>query len=208
MPVSTQKSWHFVRLSMVLCWVLWLITFFISMTLFQAILQVRVIAQVVPTAEKGLHSFKDDYVQAVPMDAVSREAMDELLIRYYLEMRYARIPDVAEMKRRWGYGGIVAYFSTVAAYRSAHYDVDGLETIDGKTPIVVDIRYMQLRKDLKTTYEVILDLYESDGNGHWKKVTRNLTVSFTHVAERVFRGRNLSNPYGLIVTGVDDRKSL
>ena len=44
------------RLMMLLCWLMWIVTFFITITLFQAVLQVRVVAQVAQAADKAFIS--------------------------------------------------------------------------------------------------------------------------------------------------------
>ena len=128
--------------------------------------------------------------------------IDEMLLRYYLEMRYTRIPDEEEMKRRWGPGGLVAYLSTSDVYMKARLDVERVEADPAR---VVDIR--SITPTGGSTYQVILDLHEFDGVSQWVKQTRSLFVTIAHDASRVILTRNFSNPYGFYIAGLDDRRS-
>ena len=47
MADDSQAAWHFTRLLMLLCWLGWIVTFFVTVTLLQAVFQIRVVAQVV-----------------------------------------------------------------------------------------------------------------------------------------------------------------
>ena len=205
MPEAPSRSWHVVWLSMIICWGLWLVTFFIAVTLLQAVLQIHVVAQVAADVKKGYFSFSKEFVQTVPLDVLpvsEQQKIDEMLVRYYLEMRYTRIPDQIEMQRRWG--ARLAFLSTYDVYRKSRLDP---EQVDVQQPRVIDIRALELKKDKEHLYDALIDIYEFDGTRSWIKTTKGLNISFTYSSSRVLLGREFSNPHGLVITGVDERKA-
>ena len=204
MPGKASKSWRIVWLSMVLCWGLWLITFFIAVTLLQAVLQVHVVSQVVTDVHKGYFSFGKEFVQAVPLDVLpetERHKIDEMLVRYYLEMRYSRIPDEDEMTRRWG--ARLAYLTTYDVYRRSRLDPEQAARLQ---PRIVDVRSLVREKD-RRSYQALIDLYDFDGERSWIKTTKSLYITFTYTPSRVILTNDFSNPNGFIITGVDERGS-
>ena len=205
MAKTRKTPWQLTRLLMVLCWLFWILTFFITVTLFQAVLQIRVTSQVVQNVEKGFIWFNKDLIRAIPLEVVSPERMDEMLVRYYLEMRYSLLPDRAEMERRWGSRGVVAFFSTPSVYSKAGLE-EQLEGIENKPPRTVDI----LKTVRKGTYYLVdMDIYSFDGSTNWVKSPKSIVVQFSYTPSRRYLGRGWSNPKGFIVTRVDesDRKA-
>lgn len=203
-----HAPWQLTRLLMLLCWLVWILTFFISVTLFQAILQVHVVAQVTQDVERGFISFSQDFIQFTPLASTSRgidRQLDEMMLRYYLEMRYTIIPDEREMVRRWGPKGIVAFLSTPAVYREFHDPEQYLEKANDLQPRAVDIVRVYREKD-GDKYEVDMDLYEYNALKKWVKQSKSLTVRYTYAPSRTYLGGSFSNPKGFIVTYIDDRK--
>ena len=198
---TNRTPWQLTRLLMLLCWLMWILTFFITVTLLQASTQVRVLANVVQIADKGFISFKDDFTQFVPLNAMSPNLIDEMLVRYYLDMRYSLLPDKLEMERRWGEKGVVAYLSTASAYRDFQEPALYLKTVEDMRPRVVDIVSISRQGNY---YDVAMDLYEYEGSRGWKKQTKNLWVYFTYVPARAYLGKSFSNPKGFVVTYVSD----
>ena len=201
---QTQTPWHLTRLLMLLCWFVWIVTFFITVTLFQAVLRVHVTAQVVQAVDRSFMSFQDDLMQFVPLNVKGKEKIDEMLLRYYLEMRYSMIPDLREMTRRWGDHGTVAYLSSGSAYRDFREPELYLKKIENLPPRVVDITHIERKT---SHYQVDLDIYEYDGSRKWVKQSRSLSVGFAYSPARVHLGSSFSNPNGFIVTYVDARKA-
>lgn len=205
MAGKSKTPWQLTRLLMVLCWLVWIVTFFITVTLLQAVLQVRVTAQVAQAAERGFISFSDDFTQFVPLNVANLEKIDEALVRYYLEMRYAIIPDEVEMERRWGPRGMVAFLSTPRAYRAFKEPSQYLEKIESMRPRVVDIISLKREKDLR--YSAVIDVYEYDGSRSWRKQTKSLFVGFTYMPSHVYLGSHWpANPKGFVVSYVNDSK--
>lgn len=206
MEEKARTPWQLTRLLMVLCWLLWILTFFITVTLFQAVLQIHVVSQVVQNVEKGFIRFNEDLIRATPLDVVGHAQLDEMLLRYYLEMRYTVVPDRAEMERRWGERGIVAFLSSPAVYKEFKPAESEFERMDNTHPRVIDI----LKTERKGTYySVDVDLYRFDGATKWVKSQKRFVVQFSYSPSRRYFGRTWSNPQGFVVTRVDesDRKS-
>ncbi len=207
MADSRRTPWQLTRLLMVLCWLFWILTFFITVTLFQAALQIRVVAQVVQNLEKGFILFSDDLVRAAPLDVVDRRRLDEMFVRYYLDMRYSVIPDAMEMERRWGERGVVAALSVPAVYKILGSQLSpNFEKFETVNPRVVDILKME-RKGMRFTVD--LDIYTFNGSTSWLKEPRRVVVEYSYSPNKRFLGRSMSNPFGFVVTRVDesDRKS-
>jgi len=202
-----RRPWQLTRLLMILCWLFWILTFFITVTLFQAVLQIRVVSQVVQNVEKGFIFFSEDLIRVTPMDVVGKGRLDEMFVRYYLEMRYSMIPDRAEMERRWGDRGVVAYFSSPAVYKDFQPQSSFFDKVDNMPPRVVDI----LKVDRKGTYFTVdFDTYTFDGSTNWVKDARRVVVQYTYAPNRRLLTRSMSNPFGFVVTRVDesDRKAV
>ena len=206
MQKESRTPWQLTRLMMLLCWLMWIVTFFITITLFQAILQIRVVAQVAQAADKAFISFNEDLLYFVPMDSVSehtRNEWDEMIIRYYVDMRYSIIPDAEEMARRWGPAGYVAYLSTPSVYKNFKDPSTYLSQIESALPRVVDIINIQ-RDGNANTYQVDVDLYQLENARRWSKKSRRLVIAFAYAKSRAILGRTLSNPNGLVVTYVNE----
>lgn len=207
MQERNRTPWQITRLLMVLCWLVWIFTFFIAVTLFQAAMQVRVVANVAQAVDRGFISFSKDFMEFVPMETANEKLnrqLDEMMLRYYLEMRYSVIPDEQEMERRWGERGVVAYLSTPAVYKNFHEPEVYMSKIDSVRPRVVDITSIKRKGN---SYQVDLDLYEYDGIKRWGKQSKSLNIGYAYVPARAYMGTSLPNPNGFIVTFLDDRKA-
>ncbi|MBQ4471921.1 MAG: hypothetical protein II942_01570 [Alphaproteobacteria bacterium] len=198
MTEHKTTAWHLTRLLMVVCWAVWIVTFFIVVTLFQAVLQVNVLAQVF-RLDSG--EFRD-LITVIPVSALQRQTVDDALVRLYVTMRYSFISDSVEMTRRWGPNGIVAFLSAPKVYDEFAPSEDIYTSADENSQQkVVDI-ISATRKE--NYYAVIFDLYEATGRGTWRKSTRSVVLHFGYMPARRLMGSVLSNPYGFIITSVDE----
>ena len=207
MEERNRTPWRITRLFMLLCWLVWILTFFIVVTLFQAVLQVHVVAQVAQAVDRGFISFSRDFIQFVPLDSTSEKVdrmMDEMMLRYYLEMRYSILPDEQEMVRRWGPNGVVSYLSTSSVYKDFHDPEIYLPKISDVPPRAIDITRIS-REGNK--YTVDMDIYEYSSMKKWVKQSKYLTVRYAYVSSRSYLGGAFSNPKGFVVTYIDDRKT-
>ena len=198
MAGQTSSAWHLTRLLMILCWGLWILVFFVTVTLFQAVLQIHVVAQVV----RQNSMFFEDLTQLTPVNTGIRIRVDDMLVRYYLEMRYSLIPDVEEMQRRWGPGGIVDYMSSPAAYRAFMPKVSEIERLAGSGfPRVVDVLNIKRHDDY---YSADFDLYSYDRLGRWNKTSKTAILQFGYVRGRATLHREMGNPNGFVILRVSE----
>lgn len=198
MTERKTTAWNLTRLLMVVCWAVWILTFFIVVTLFQAVLQVNVLAQVF-RLDSG--EFRD-LITVIPLNALKRQTVDDALVRLYVTMRYSFISDSAEMTRRWGPGGFVAFLSSPQVYNEFNPSEDSYSTADDNTQQkVVDIISAERKENY---YAVIFDLYEATGRGTWRKSTRSVVLHFGYMPARRLLSGLISNPYGFIITSVDE----
>lgn len=210
MQETNKTPWQLTRMLMVLCWLVWILTFFITVTVFQAVLQIHVVAQVVQNVDKGFIWFNTDLVEATPLTSIKSNRFDEMLVRYYLEMRYSIVPDSEEMKRRWGPKSDLAYLSAPKVYKEFSPDENTYEKMDRAFPKVVDILNLELHLERRGHYySVDFDTYTYDGLSGWVKESKSAVVHFAHVRSRSALGSPISNPYGFVVTNVSesDRKA-
>jgi len=198
---QNQTPWQLTRLLMVTCWVLWILTFFVTVTLFQAVIQIQVVSQVARDLSKGFMSFSDDLSQTVPLSIANTAILDEMMVRYYLEMRYSLLPDQKEMERRWAPSGVVAYLSTPSVFKEFQAQAIDLEKVEGRRPKVVDIIRVE-RVNNSKQYFVDIDIYEYDGSTRWVKQRKSLTVDYANWTSRVMLNQAFANPNGFIVTRV------
>ena len=200
MTEGKKTAWHLTRLLMVSCWAAWILTFFLVVTLFQAILNVNVISQIVRRDSMKTQ----DLIESTPISILDRKKVDEALVRKYVDARYSFISDSVEMTRRWGPNGLVSFLSTPAVYAEFSPSEDKYESADeNHRQQVVDILSAE-RKD--NYYTVVFDIYETSGRGDWRKSTRSIVLQFAYMPERRFLGGMVSNPYGFVVTRVNESK--
>jgi len=200
MANSKNSVWHLTRLLMVACWAVWILTFFMAVTLFQAVLQVDVLAQIVPKDVMSSMNWSD----TTPISIVERKKIDDVLVRLFVTTRYSFISDRQEMTRRWGPGGVLAYLTTPFLYSNLVPDPQQYTDADErKRQRVVDI-ISSKRSD--NYYTVVFDLYEATGYGDWTKSTHSVIVQFAYSrGRRTLRGLT-ANPYGFVVVRLDESK--
>lgn len=201
MSFKEQSPWYRTRLFMLVCWVLWVLTFFLTVTVFQAVLQIQVVAQVFQDKERVFNVFNEDLAQIYPLESLNREKIDEMLLRYYLELRYTRIPDVAEMERRWGPYGVFSYFSSPASYQAFLKEYPSFEKIANMKPQTIDILSVQRENGY---YSVDCDLYTFDRFLQWQKNPKRLVVEFNYWPSRAVLAKRFANPNGFVVIRVDE----
>jgi len=198
MAQQAKPAWYLTRSLMVSCWILWVLVFFVTVTVFQAVIQIHVVAQVV----RQNSMFFKDLSQIVPIDAGVWTRVDDMLVRYYLEMRYSLIPDLEEMKRRWGEGGIVSYLSSPAAYNAfMPKPAEIAQIVATKPPRVVDVRRVERQAK---RYSVDFDLYEFDRISKWRKISKTAFLEFAYTRSRVLMVQEMGNPNGFVITRVSE----
>ena len=156
------------------------------------------------TFEKGKKYRDNDY---------DRLLIEEMLIRYYLEMRYTFFPDVEEMVYRWGWRSPLRYFST----NQVHQDITDFEgkgkglsdddlkqKIHSMQHVIKTVEIEKISKKEGNRYEAEILVYSLLRlDGRLDSVNRYLVqLNFRYSNLRKFYTREFSNPYGLYFTDV------
>ncbi len=125
-----------------------------------------------------------------------REKIDEMLVRYYLEMRYTQIPDRNEMLYRWGRGGPLYLLSLPSLYAEFVKDFDHkLESIRN----VQTIKIIKVEKDQDNVFRVNFFIYEHIPQKAPIEKEKTATITFGYEPKRIRHSSVFSNPYGLMV---------
>ena len=189
------------NMSMLACAVLCLCMFFLSLTVYQAASELHVVG--LPLRRDA--RFLNDLVELTPFDETEPGALgvllEEMLVRYYLEMRYSVISDKQEMLRRWGTGGIVHRLSPGSVFAAFSVSDDDLaKLMEKKQTQSVDIR--SISKPQRGLYVVEFDLYTLNGE-HFVKRTYNASLRYIHVPSYKWFSSEMSNPFGMVFVGFD-----
>ena len=124
--------------------------------------------------------------------------IDEMLVRYYLEMRYSQIPDAAEMQVRWGTGGPVDLLSLPSIY--SKFAAKASPKIDKLPRNVITIDIKRLWRDRNNTFNIDFLIYERFPNGMHNVIAKNVILRFRYYRYRIFRNSTkFNNPYGFTV---------
>lgn len=148
------------------------------------------------TFEKGNTYLDRDY---------DRTLIEEMLVRYYLEMRYTFFPDFNEMMYRWGWNSPLAHIST----SRVHEEVvgDDLENKIRQMPdFVRTVGILDISRDKESSnaYQVQMAIYTLRQDGVFESTELyNVRLVFRYSNSRKFYASQLSNPYGLYFTYVD-----
>ncbi len=132
---------------------------------------------------------------------LDRALIKEVLVRYYLEMRFTFIPDMPEMLRRWGWGGPVSRLSTSAVHaKVVGGDLeDKIRKRKGEVQ-TVEIMSLDCKTDRSQCSAVVrVDILSEDGSLRSSMSDVILTLRY---ANRYKSFRKPINPYGLYINGV------
>lgn len=134
-----------------------------------------------------------------PMDLGVRDKklIDEMLLRYYLEMRYTQLRDTNEMIYRWGIGGPVYLLSTPKLYNAFAGNLEKkIETLPNSV-VTIEIESVE-RKNYDNTFTVNYLLHENLPDGQVRSKAKNAVLEFRYIPSRIRYSAKFSNPYGLV----------
>ena len=126
-----------------------------------------------------------------------RRLIEEMLVRYYLEMRYTFIPDQREMMRRWGWQSPLARIST----SKVHEKVVGKnleDKIRKKVGVVETVNILDVQPESDAhQYGVIMQINTISDSGQYESNVYRATLGFKY--RKGYRSffREPINPYGL-----------
>ena len=142
----------------------------------------------------------------LPMDTGVRDKgiIDEMLARYYLEMRYEQVPDANEMTYRWGIGGPVYLLSTPKLYNDFAGDLE--KKVDKLSSSIITIDITGLHRG-GNVFQIDFDVYETPSDGSEPRRTpKTVSLEFRYIPARVRYSSVFSNPYGLTFIRIDESK--
>ena len=197
----------FFRLSLFGAVFLLVILVLLSLTAWQMTKELHVVAQFFPTTQNSptLREFSQlNTISPLEISGKDKDQIQEMLVRYYLEMRYTQIPDPNEMYFRWGVGGPVFYLSLPSLY---YEFAKGLETRVESLPEdlikTIDIKTVEHKGNV---FIVNFDLYEhSLATGQIQLQHRNAILEYTYAPSRRLSLPNFTNPYGLIFIRIEEK---
>ena len=198
-----QRGADFVlSVSMVSCGVVFLLMFFLALTVLQAQHALKVLAFVVPK-DAGANGV----VGAIPFDDFEvdenwHDLSEQMIVRYYVETRYTIIPDPVEMLRRWGAGGTIRLLSSSQLYSAFVAKEANLERLkENKITQTVDIK--EVRKMRAGVYRVSFDLYTRGADGMRRRGPIIVSLVYRYSNRYRFFSSGFSNPLGMYFVSVD-----
>jgi len=198
-----QKGADFIlSVSMVSCGVVFLLMFFLALTVLQAQQALKVLAFVVPkdVGTKGIAG-------AIPFDDFEvdekwHDLLEQMMVRYYIEMRYTIIPDPVEMMRRWGPGGTLRLISSPQLYNAFVTKEANLARLkENKIMQSVDIR--EVKKLRAGTYSVSFYLYRKGLDGMRQIGPMVVSLIYRYSNRYRFFSPEFSNPLGMYFVILD-----
>ena len=129
--------------------------------------------------------------------------IDEMLIRFYVENRYFYVPDIAEVRYRYGRRGPVARLSAPGVYATFSKSKGNyLENIQNNLYTEsVDIWRINRRDNV---FYVDFDVYRFLDGRESLRGTKRATVKIDHNWGRRSFGKDFANPYGFYVVSYDE----
>ena len=200
-----QKGADFIlSVSMVSCGVVFLLMFFLSLTVLQAQQALKVLAFVVPK-DAGANGV----VGAIPFDDFEvdenwHDLLEQMIVRYYVEMRYTIIPDAVEMVRRWGIRGPIRLLSSNQLYQTFIAKEAHLDRIkENKVKITQTVDIKEVRKMRAGAYRVSFDVYIKSGSVMRRKGPIIVSLVYRYSNKYRFFSSDFSNPLGMYFIAVD-----
>ena len=166
--------------------------------------KLEVVAQFFPTTRNApiLYEFSQ-LNRVVPFKAIDdKKRIDEMLVRYYLEMRYTQMQDTNEMKYRWGFGGPVYRLSSPLVYVNFSKNLEKkLDTLPDVVKII-DIENIDVRGNV---YEVDFTIYTNFPEGHFQTERKRAVLEYVYVPFRRSLSSVYGNPYGMMFVRFEEK---
>ena len=167
--------------------------FLLCLTAIQMGGNLKVVAQFFSVAPKTFTQLKS--ISPFESGTKDKSMIDEMLMRYYLEMRYSQIPDSAEMRYRWGVGGPLYYLSLPSLYNDFSKGI--AKKIDDLPDVVKTIEVKRVIRQ-ENVFMVDFVVYENLPGGQVRVQQKNAILEFIYIpARRILGWPHFNNPYGL-----------
>ncbi len=174
---------------------------FIILTLFQIAPKLKIIPLILTSPMNS-----QEFIQTEPLESGTisdRKLIDEMILRYYLEMRFTQMNDFNEMHRRWGPHGVVASLSSPQVYSEFFNSGEGgmeqrYRNAFGQG-FTVSVHITNISR-WNNTYVVDFDLHRyANGKTNVEHKSATVTVAFNPNKYHFLRKQS-ANPYGMYVT--------
>ncbi len=174
----------------------------LSLTALQTEKELQVNAQIFSATKDSatLHEFSQ-LNTVVPMEVVDREKIDEMLVRYYLSIRYEQYPDPDEMVYRWGRGGPLYLLSLPSVYSDFAQELE--KKIEGLPNSVSSIEIKRLERT-NNRFDVTFHVYEVLADNQVRFKEKNAILEFGYFSARRRFSPFFTNPYGLVFTRFEE----
>lgn len=137
---------------------------------------------------------------------LDRREIEEMLVRYYLDMRYSYIPDSQEMMVRWGKRSPMLRLSTPAVHQKVTKgDLKETVTEMTKKGIVKTVDVTSVVKG-RNQFNVEMDVYSVSPDLPMSKETYTIRLDYRYSDSRKRFNKDFVNPYGLYFTHVEMTK--
>ena len=196
------------RVTLFVSAILMVILVFLALAAVQVGSKLKVVAQFFPTTKDSSTLYEFNQLSTLsPIEMGDRKLIDEMLMRHYLEMRYEQMPDIREMKYRWGIPGPVYILSSPKVY--SDFSVGLEKKLDNLPDLIVTIHVRDVsRRD--NVFIVNFSIREHLPDGQVRIKEKNAVLEFRYISGRPRWDRKLINPYGLIFVRFEetDRKAV
>ena len=185
------------------------VTLWLVMTLSNAAPYVHVLPQVFSKDTMNFSQLVETTNMNMPDKELKRikelYLIDEMLVRFYVEMRHGFVPDFSELTYRYGPNGPIRRLSTPAIYRKfaaqkGALDPQQLKEMQGQTT-TADITRVTRRDDVFT---VDFDLYQSRNGAVSFGGSRRATVKIKRMPSYRSFGSDFTNPFWVVVVSYDE----
>ena len=165
--------------------------------------QIRVIPQLFRPDTMSANQFVEATAINPHVSVKESKLIDEMLIRFYIENRYFYVPDIKELRYRYGGRGPVARLSRPDVYAAfAKSKGNYLENVQNNPDTVtVDILNVRRRDNVFT---VDFDIYRFTDGRQAFSGTKRATVKIGHNWGLRSFGADFVNPYGFFVMSYDE----
>lgn len=146
--------------------------------------------------DKGENYYDQDY---------DRRMIEEMLVRYYLTMRYTFFPNHTEMTYRWRWGSALSRISATEVHKEfVGEDLD--QKIRDLGENVKTVNIVSLKKDEKDNraFNVQMEIYTLRPDGFLEKIEKyDVRLNFDYKNRYKIFSPNFNNPYGMYFTYVN-----
>ena len=138
-----------------------------------------------------------------------QKIIDEMLMRYYIQMRYEQFQDLPEMLFRWGRGGVIYMLSSPKVYKDFTRTIE--DRIRNLPDMVQTVEIKKITRNIHPTtgkelngFSMDVVIYEQYPDGRIVSKEKEITAQFTYIKGRRLFSPYLINPYGLVFRGFSE----